>query len=180
MKRGFSESYRYPQEYQNSKTSKLTNSKYSTYLKDFNKWGGVSYSYILSNYPEEMVNACWDNLSRFILENYQSGKGTMIKGFGTFTFTNVEYSLEGTTNQYDRDIKRRKPVFIVSTEFVEYLKPGMYNKTGGLLYYTQKINNSVSIVKVNYAKISYGLNISKEECYTIISTTFKLMGDHIS
>ena len=36
-----------------------------------------------------------------------------------------------------------------------------------------------TFVKVNYAKISYGTNISKEECYTIISTTFKLMGDQI-
>jgi hypothetical protein len=121
-----------------TKTAKLTNSMNSTYLKSFNQWGGVSYADILSNYPEEMINACWDNLSRSILENYQSGKGTMIKGFGTFTFTNVEYSLEGTNNQYYRDIKRRKPVFIVSTEFVEYLKPGMYTKKGGLLYYTQK------------------------------------------
>ena len=179
MKRGLSASYRYPEEYNMSKTAKLTNSMNSTYLRSFNQWGGVSYADILSNYPEDMINACWNNLSRFILENYQSGKGTMIKGFGTFTFTNVEYSLEGTTNQYNRDIKRRKPVFIVSTEFVEYLKPGMYTKKGGLLYYTQKINNSVSIVKVNYAKISYGTNISKEECYTIISTTFKLMGDQI-
>ena len=179
MKRGFSATYRYPQEYDMTKTAKLTNSMNSTYLKSFNQWGGVSYADILSNYPEEMINACWDNLSRSILENYQSGKGTMIKGFGTFTFTNVEYSLEGTNNQYYRDIKRRKPVFIVSTEFVEYLKPGMYTKKGGLLYYTQKINNSVPIVKVNYSKISYGINISKEECYTIISTTFKLMGDQI-
>ena len=179
MIRGLSASYRYPEEYNISKTAKLTNSMNSTYLRSFNQWGGVSYADILSNYPEDMINACWNNLSRFILENYQAGKGTMIKGFGTFTFTNVEYSLEGTTNQYNRDIKRRKPVFIVSTEFVEYLKPGMYTKKGGLLYYTQKINNSVSIVKVNYAKISYGTNISKEECYTIISTTFKLMGDQI-
>ena len=179
MKRGLSASHRYPQEYNMSKTAKLTNSMNSTYLKTFNQWGGISYADILSNYPEDMIDACWNNLSRFILENYQAGKGTMIKGFGTFTFTNVEYSLEGTTNQYDRDIKKRKPVFIVSTELVEYLKPGMYNKKGGLLYYTQKINNSVSIVKVNYAKISYGLNISKEECYTILSTTFKLIGDQI-
>ena len=179
MKRGLSASYRYPEEYNMSKTAKLTNSMNSTYLKSFNQWGGVSYADILSNYPEEMINACWNNLSRFILENYQAGKGTMIKGFGTFTFTNVEYSLEGTTNQYNRDIKKRKPVFIVSNEFVEYLKPGMYTKKGGLLYYTQKVNNSVSIVKVNYAKISYGINISKEECYTIISTTFKFMGDQI-
>ena len=179
MKRGLSASYRYPEEYNMSKTAKLTNSMNSTYLKSFNQWGGVSYADILSNYPQDMINACWNNLSRFILENYQAGKGTIIKGFGTFTFTNVEYSLEGTTNQYNRDIKKRKPVFIVSNEFVEYLKPGMYTKKGGLLYYTQKINNSVSIVKVNYAKISYGVNISKEECYTIISTTFKLMGDQI-
>ena len=179
MKRGLSASYRYPEEYIMSKTAKMTNSMNSTYLKTFNQWGGVSYADILSNYPEDMLNACWNNLSRFILENYQAGKGTMIKGFGTFTFTNVEYSLEGTTNQYNRDIKKRKPVFIVSQEFVEYLKPGMYNKKGGLLYYTQKMNNSVSTVKVNYAKISYGINISKEECFTIISTTFKLMGDQI-
>ena len=179
MKRGLSASYRYPEEYNMTKSAKLTNSMNATYLKSFNQWGGVSYADILSNYPEEMINACWNNLSRFILENYQAGKGTMIKGFGTFTFTNVEYSLEGTTNQYNRDIKKRKPVFIVSTEFVEYLKPGMYTKKGGLLYYTQKINNSVSIVKVNYAKISYGTNISKEECFTILSTTFKLMGDQI-
>ena len=179
MKRGLSASYRFPQKYNMSNTARLTNSMNSTYLKTFNQWGGVSYADILSNYPQEMIDACWDNLSRFILENYQAGKGTMIKGFGTFTFTNVEYSLEGTTNQFDRDLKKRKPVFIVSNEFVEYLKPGMYNEKSGLLYYTQKLNNSVPIVKVNYSKISYGINISKEECFTIISTTFKLMGDQI-
>ena len=179
MKRGLSASYRFPDGYNMANTAKLTNSMNSTYLKSFNQWGGVSYGDILSNYPQEMVDSCWNNLSRFILENYQSGKGTIIKGFGTFTFTNVEYSLEGTTNQYYRDLKKRNPVFIVSNEFVEYLKPGIYTNKSGLLYYTQKINNSVPIVKVNYAKISYGINISKEECFTIISTTFKLMGDQI-
>ena len=179
MKRGLSASYRFPQPYNMSNTAKLTNSINSTYLKTFNQWGGISYSEILQNYPNEMIDACWEHLSTFILENYQSGKGTMIKGFGTFTFTNIEYSLEGTTNQFDRDLKKRKPVFIVSNEFVEYLKPGIFTDKSGLIYYTQKKNNSVPIVKVNYAKISYGINISKEECYTIISTTFKLMGDQI-
>ena len=179
MKRGLSASYRFPDGYNMTKTAKLTNSMNSTYLKSFNQWGGVSYSDILSNYPQEMIDACWNNLSRLILENYQSGKGTIIKGFGTFTYTNVEYSLEGTTNQFNRDLKKRNPVFLVSNEFVEYLKPGIYSDKNGLLYYTQKKNNSVPIVKVNYAKISYGINISKEECFTIISTTFKLMGDQI-
>ena len=179
MKRGLSASYRFPDGYNMANTAKLTNSMNSTYLKSFNQWGGVSYADILSNYPQEIIDSCWQNLSRFILENYQSGKGTIIKGFGTFTFTNVEYSLEGTTNQYYRDLKRRNPIFIVSNEFVEYLKPGIYSNKSGLLYYTQKKNNSVPIVKVNYSKISYGINISKEECFTIISNTFKLMGDQI-
>jgi hypothetical protein len=93
MKRGLSASYRFPQPYNMSNTAKLTNSINSTYLKTFNQWGGISYAEILQNYPNEMIDACWENLSTFILENYQSGKGTMIKGFGTFTFTNIEYSL---------------------------------------------------------------------------------------
>ncbi len=138
MKRGLSASYRFPQKYNMSNTAKLTNSINSTYLKTFNQWGGVSYAEILQNYPTEMIDASWDNLALFILENYQSGKGTIIKGFGTFTFTNIEYSLEGTTNQFDRDLKKRKPVFIVSNEFVEYLKPGIYSNKSGLIYYTQK------------------------------------------
>ena len=153
MKRGLSASHRFPHTYNMSNTARLTNSINSTYLKSFNQWGGVSYFEILSNYPEEMIDSCWNNLSLLILENYQSGKGTIIKGFGTFTFTNIEYSLEGTTNQYDRDLKKRNPVFIVSQEFVEYLKPGIYTNKNGLIYYTQKKNNSVSIVKDNYAKI---------------------------
>jgi Ca2+-binding EF-hand superfamily protein len=67
----------------------------------------------------------------------------------------------------------------VSNEFVDYLKPGIFTEKSGLIYYTQKLNNKVPIIKVNYAKISYGANISKEECFTIISSTFKLMADQV-
>ena len=161
------------------KSARLTNSVNATALKSFNKWGGVSYDDILSNYPRDVIENCWNSLGRSVIENYQSGKGTSIKGFGTFTFTNVEYSLEGTTNQYERDIKRRRPVFIISNEFVDYLRPGIFTEKSGLIYYTQKLNNSVPIIKVNYAKISYGVNISKEECFTIISSTIKLMADQV-
>ena len=162
-----------------SQTSRLTNSMNLIGYHSFNKWGGISLQDILSNYSKEILDKCWENLSRLIIENYQSGKGTFIKGFGTFTFTNVEYSLEGTTNQYERDIKRRRPVFIVSNEFIDYLKPGIYTEKSGLLYFTQPLNNNIQIVKINYAKICYGTNISKEECLNIISSIIKSIRDKI-
>ncbi|MBR3632603.1 MAG: DUF4496 domain-containing protein, partial [Elusimicrobiaceae bacterium] len=134
---------------------------------------------ILSCYPQDLIDKCWENLSRYIVENYQSGKGTFIKGFGNFTFSNIEYSLEGTTNEYERDIKRRRPVFIVSKEFIDYLKPGIYTEKSGLLYYTQPLNNNIPTVKINYSKISYGTNLSKDECSNIISSMIKTLGDQI-
>ena len=149
--------------YNMSQTARLTNSINKTGLNSFNKWGGISFVDILKNYPEDLIERVWSTLSNFIIENYQMGKGTNIKGFGTFTFSSIEYSLEGTTNQFERDIKRRRPVFLVSKEFVDYLKPGIYNDKSGLMYYTQKINNNISIVKVNYAILSYDVNNSKEE-----------------
>ena len=162
-----------------TKTSLLTNSMNLIGYRSFNKWGGISLQDILSNYSPEIMDKCWENLSRCIIENYQSGKGTFIKGLGTFTFTNVELSLEGTTNEYQRDLKRRRPVFIVSNEFIDYLKPAIYTEKSGLLYFTQPVNNNIPTVKINYAKISYGANISKEECVNIITSLIKMMGDEI-
>ena len=171
--------FRYGNQKQFNKTARMTNSVNVMGLRSFNNWGGINYQEILSNYPNEVIDKCWLNLSRSIIENHHSGKGTFIKGLGTFTFTNVEYNLEGTTNQYDRDIKPRVPLFLVSNEFIDYLKPGIFTEKSGLIYYTQKLNNKVPIIKVNYAKISYGANISKEECFTIISSTIKFMADQI-
>ena len=171
--------FTYGSPFQYQKSARLTNSVNALGLRTFNNWGGINYQEILSNYSNEIKEKVWLNLSRCIIENYHSGKGTSIKGFGTFTFTNIEYNLEGTTNQYNRDIKPRYPVFLVSNEFVDYLKPGIYTEKSGLIYYTQKLNNKVPIIKLNFAKISYGANISKEECFTIISTTIKFMADQI-
>ena len=165
--------------YNLKQSARITNSLNKTAYKSFNKCGGINFEDILSNYPQEMIEKVWLNLSNFIIENYLSGKGTFIKGFGTFTFSNIEYSLEGTTNQYYRDIKRRRPVFIASKEFIYYIKPGIYTEKSGMMYYTQKESNNVPIIKVNYAKISYGANISKEECMTIISSIIKNMSDQI-
>src|SRR4051812_24843169 len=119
-----------------------TKSIYSQSMKRINSAGVIRREDILNTYSNEIVSKCWEVFSKFILKNYQAGKGTVIPKFGTFTFNNVEFSLEGTTNQFDRDIKPRKPVFIVSSEFVEKLKPGIFANTG-LVYYIQKKNNNV-------------------------------------
>ena len=166
-------------DFAHSASCRLTNSVNRVAYTSFNKWGGLTFEDILSNYPKEVVDKCWTIFSQSIIENYQRGKGTFIKNFGTFTFSNVEFNLEGTTNEYTRDIKRRRPVFIVSNEYIDYIKPGVYTEKSGLIYYTQKINKNVSIIKLNFAKLSYGGNISKEEISTIIYAIIKNMSDKI-
>ena len=162
-----------------SASCRLTNSVNKVAYTSFNKWGGLTFEDILSNYPKEVVDKCWTIFSQSIIENYQRGKGTFIKNFGTFTFSSVEFNLEGTTNEYSRDIKRRRPVFIVSNDYIDYIKPGVYTEKSGLIYYTQKINKNISIIKLNFAKLSYGGNISKEEISTIIYAIIKNMSDKI-
>ena len=131
--------------------------------------GEMSRENILKSFNQPIINKAWDAFCRYIAQNYESGRGTIIKGFGVFTYVSSEVNLEGTTNQYSRDKKGKRPVFIVSKEFNEYLKPGQYNPTSGLLtYYTQKQNNALSHVRINYAEIAYSLGIKKEECTMII------------
>ena len=168
-----------PYQFKPNSTSYYTNIINKTALNSFNKWGGITFSDILSNYPKELIDNCWLVFSKAIIENYLKGKGTFIKNFGTFTFTNEEYNLEGTTNEYIRDIKKRNPIFIVSKDYIDYLKPGVYSDKYGLIYNTQKENKNISIIKLNLAKISLALNISKEEAYTIINAILKNMSDSI-
>ena len=82
--------FRYGNQKKVSNSSRMTNSVNAMGLRSFNNWGGINYQEILSNYPNNVIDKCWQNLSRSIIENYHAGKGTFIKGFGTFTFTNVE------------------------------------------------------------------------------------------
>ena len=160
-------------------TAKLTNSINTSGMRAFNNNGTITRTDILSSYSKETLSLIWSTFATFVAKNYQSGKGTSIKSFGTFTFTNVEYSLEGTTNQYYRDIKLRRPVFIVSDSFVEGLRPGQYTKNGGLIYYTQKPNNNISIVKLNLAELAAGTSIPKEEFANAFNHIIKDMGELI-
>jgi hypothetical protein len=160
-------------------TSKLSNTINNIGFGAFNHKGEINHKDILNSYSSKILEESWIQVSNFIKKNYESGKGTFIKGFGTFTFMNPEYNLEGTTNQYKRDLKLRRPVFIVSNEFLDFLKPGQFTKRGGLIYYTQKLNNQVNLVKFNFTELAFALNISKEECKNIITTIIKEMADEI-
>ena len=131
--------------------------------------GEMTRENILKSFNQPIITKAWEALCLNIAQNYQSGRGTSIKGFGLFTYISPEVNLEGTTNQYSRDKKGIKPVFIVSKEFNEYLKPGQYNpNTGYLIYYTQRQNNSLNHLRLNYAELAYSLGIKKEECTLII------------
>ena len=47
------------------------------------------------------------------------------------------------------------------------------------MYYIQNNNNNISIEKINYFKLSYGMNILKEEYYNIINTKIKIISHEI-
>ena len=145
----------------------LTNSLNLTGYTMANNALEINREVLLSNYTPEIINNAWSALCQFIAKNYHNGKGTVIKGFGTFTYDNYTVNLEGTTNQFIRDTKPRSPVFIVSPEFNDTIKPGKHT-SNGIVYYTQQQNHTVNHVKVNYTEISYAISVSKDECANII------------
>ena len=147
--------------------------------KVLNSYGQLNRENILKSFPQSTINQAWNSLCQFVAQNYYAGKGTTIKGLGTFTFSNADVSLEGTTNQYSRDHRKRVPVFLVSKEFDEHLRPGQYTKTSGVIYYNQKLSNSVGHVRFNYAEIAYGMNLSKEEVTMILQNEIQYMADSV-
>ena len=118
------------------KTATLSNTINNIGFVDFNLKGEIIHADMLNSYSSKILQESWNQFSNFIKKNYEAGKGTNIKGFSIFTFSSPEYNLEGTTNQFKRDIKLKRPVFIVSNEFLDFLKPGQFTKRGGLIYYT--------------------------------------------
>ena len=161
------------------KGNSLCNSVNSLNYSKANKGLSFNSESILNNYSNEILTACWNALSINIIQNYQKGKGTFIKGFGTFTYKGYNSNLEGTTNPYTRDKKQRLPIFVVSKEFNEELKPGEYTKQNGIIYYHCKENNNISIPKLNLAEIAYSISLSKDEVSNILKHIFKTMNNSI-
>ena len=134
---------------------------------------------ILSSFDQNLLKESWIQLCNYIRKNYLTGKGTYIKGFGTFTFLDPEVNLEGTTNQYQRDLKKRRPVFLVSPEFSEFIKPGIFSKNNGFMPFIQKNYNRVNIKITNYNEIAISLNISKDECFEIFKHIISDLGEQV-
>ena len=145
-----------------------------------NKGYIIDRGIMISNYTQETIDACWAALSTNIIQNYQKGKGTYIKNFGTFTYKAEEVNLEGTTNQYIRDKKPKSPVFIVSKEYNRNFAVGEYTKQNGIRYFTQKENKDISIVKLNFAQIAYSISMSKDEVVNLINNLISYMMESIS
>ena len=112
--------------------------------------------------------------------HYQRGKGTYIKGFGTFTYKRQALNLEGTTNEYFRDKREEEPVFIVSKELNRECMPGEYEKFNTIKFFKQKENKNIPIIKINYSEIAFRLSMSKDEVENIITHLIKNIGESIS
>ena len=162
-----------------NRISKLPNSGTGTESVPVNHSSIISRKYILNSYDQNLLREAWIQLCNYIHKNYETGKGTYIKGLGTFTFLDPEINLEGTTNQYKRDLKLRRPIFIVSPEFYEFIRPGMFTKTNGLIPFTQKNYNRVNMKIINYNEIAIALNISKDECMQIFKHIICDMGEQV-
>ena len=159
--------------------SNLINLKKYRIFNNNNKGKQFTTEEILSNYSQEVIDECWNALTINVIQNYQRGKGTFIKGFGLFTFKAPEIILKGTTNEYDRDIRQREPIFIVSKELNDNFCPGEYNKQNLIKYFSQKESKDISIVKVNFAKIAYSLSISNDEISNILKHIFLYINESI-
>ena len=99
--------------------SKLPNISNSLDHTSLNRSSIINRKDILSSFNQNLLKEAWIQLCNYVYKNYSTGKGTYIKGLGTFTFLDPEINLEGTTNQYKRDLKKRRPVFLVSKELYE-------------------------------------------------------------
>ena len=162
-----------------NRTSKFRSNGTGPNSNPFNHSSVISRKDILNSYDQNLLKEAWIQLCNYIHKNYETGKGTYIKGLGTFTFLDPEINLEGTTNQYKRDLKLRRPIFIVSPEFHEFIRPGMFTKTNGLIPFTQKNYNRVNMKIINYNEIAIALNISKDECMQIFKHIICDMGEQV-
>ena len=145
-----------------------------------NKGKKIKREIMLSNYTQETINDCWESLTINVIHNYEKGRGTVIKGFGTFTYKRQFVNLEGTTNEYFRDKREDEPVFIVSKDLNKCCMPGEYTQLNTIKYYTQKENKNIPLIPLNFSEIAYRLSMSKDEVQNIITNLIRNIGDSIS
>ena len=140
----------------------------------FNNSFGIPFKFSFTNYKskeEKLKEKCWNSLTNFIISNYNSKKATKIANFGEFTCVNsistIKSSLYLSQNKFIKDI----PIFLISDNFISYIKPGIYDDKNGLTQISNKkyiINKNIEKIDVNFIKMSKEVNIKKELCEKII------------
>ena len=164
-----------------SNTSKISKSMNSICFSDINQKNKdiINSRELFNSFDQKKTKETWNQLCKYIHKNYQKGKGTLIEGFGTFTFLDHVLNLEGTSNKNEKELKTKEPIFIVSKEFVQFIKPAVFNTNYGLVPFKQKNYNIINEKKINYYEIAKALNISKDECYQIIKNIIHDMKQQI-
>ena len=157
--------------YRNS-SAKSSNTMNKRSINFFNNNSITTRRDIHNSYDQNLLKEFWFQLSNNIIKNYETGKGTSIKGFGVFTFYESESNLEN-------EKKIMKPIFIVSKEFLEFIKPGVFNKNSGFIPFIMEMNDSIIIKKINYNEIAVALNITQDECYQIIRKIINDMREQV-
>jgi nucleoid DNA-binding protein len=139
----------------------------------------INRDIMLCNYTKQTIDDCWESLIMNVIQNYHKGKGTFIKGLGTFTFKRQVLNMKGTTNEYERDKGEDEPVFIVSKELNNKCMPGEYTRTNNIIYFTQKESKNIPISKISYSEIAYRLSMSKDEVENILKNLIKSISESI-
>lgn len=161
-----------------NRSNLLRSTSFSFLRKRINSQSQITRDEILNKYNEDIINQVWEGFCYAIYRNYYLGKGTIVPGFGSFTFKNPEVNLEGSTNQYIRDTKPRIPIFLMSYEFLDHIKSSIYFN-GNLVQYSQNLNNSLSHVKISYSELGIQLNLNKSDISNIVNNCIRLISDAI-
>lgn len=94
---------------------------------------------------------------RFIANQLRCGRGVIVPKFGSFTYSAPDVTLNGVTNPKQRDLARRRPVFIVSPNFNMggNLKTGIWFKEFGHIrpYNNKGVSGQMHLIKCNYTEI---------------------------
>ena len=133
---------------------------------------------LMKTFKENVVNQSWDAFANQIERNYSMGKGTVIPSFGVFSFMCSELDMKGTTNERERDLKPREPVFIISKAFCDMAKPGIFINSN-ILPYMQKQNENISHTKLSFTEIALSIGVSKTEAESIIYNCLKYIAEAI-
>ncbi len=80
------------------------------------------------SFNDQQMRLIWNAMGLYISRNLRMGRGVHVPKLGVFTFTPPEVRLkvftnfiQGVTNQKERDLKPRIPVFLIQKDFVKGL-----------------------------------------------------------